>query len=162
MKYRKEKLASRMQEATSEAKTIGNPVLSAVAFGAAIRNTGGASMDLTTRKFVDPGEEKYMVGGERGPGGEKVDEASEPFVPGGSEPSLVGVVNQMARVSSLTKKAPGVHLGAWNEDNQTVFDASRGYDEESEALKLAKERGERAVYNAKTGEDIYVNKDEKK
>lgn len=161
MKNRKEMLGSRMQEATAQAKTLGNPVLSAIAFGSAIRNTGGASMDLNTRKFVNPGEEMYMVGGESTPTGEKVQEGKEPLI-GGVEPSLTGIVNQMSRVSSETQKAPGVHLGAWNEDGNTVFDASRGYKSQAEALKLAKARGERAVYNAKTGEDIYTDQDEKK
>jgi len=49
-------------------------------------------------------------------------------------------------------------VGTWMEDGKIVFDLCNSIDDEDEALALASERGERAIYDLENKREIFVNR----
>jgi hypothetical protein len=142
-----------LSDAKSAAKSLGNPVLSAVAFGSVIRNTGGASINLNTRNLLSNNEPVYMVGGEEG-----VSPAKVAPISGSSEPALNDIISQMHRVKTSVGDSKDVYLGAWNDNTgNIVFDASRKYGNKGKAMGVARERREDAIYDVKKQRDIPVD-----
>jgi hypothetical protein len=142
-----------LSDSDKETKFLGNPVISAVAFGAAIRNTGGASINLKTNEFLKKNEPVYMVGGEEG-----VAPAELPPFAGSTEPPLSDIVNQLYRVKTSVGNSGEVYLGAWNnEKGNIVFDASRKYEDRGQAMGVARTRREDAIYDVKNERDIPVD-----
>lgn len=142
-----------LSDAEDSASSLGNPLLSAVAFGSDIRNTGGASFNLQTREFLDDKDPVYMVGGEEG-----VAQAKIAPIAGSSEPPLNAIINQMHRIKTSVGSSGEVYLGAWNDaKGNVVFDASRKYGDMDEAMDVAKSRREDAIYDVKNKRDIPVD-----
>lgn len=142
-----------LSDADNSASSLGNPILSAVAFGSDIRNTGGASINLHTRKLLDDKSHGYMVGGEEG-----VAPAEVAPIAGSSEPPLNAIINQMHRVKTSVGNSGEVYLGAWNDEKgNVVFDASRKYGNVDEAMGVAKARREDAIYDVKNKRSIPVD-----
>ena len=142
-----------LSDSNKATTSLGSPVISAVAFGAAIRNTGGASINLKTNKFLKEDEPVYMVGGEEG-----VAHVEVPPIAGSSEPSLSDIVTQLHRVKTSVGNSGEVYLGAWNDaKGNVVFDASRKYGDMGEAMGIARNRREDAIYDVQNGRSIPVD-----
>lgn len=50
----------------------------------------------------------------------------------------------------------GAHIGTWIDNGVVYLDVSENVADQEEALNLARERGERAIYDIRNGESIFV------
>lgn len=56
----------------------------------------------------------------------------------------------------------GTYLGIWNADGDIYLDVSRSFETLEEALKVAKENDQIAVYNLETKEEIFIEDEDGK
>jgi hypothetical protein len=83
---------------------------------------------------------------------------------GGVEPGTEMYVEQFTpqsvqsfmREHEATLSQPGMHVGTWVEDGKVYLDISQVVPDMDDALKLAAQRGEKAIYSFASGDSIYV------
>lgn len=111
--------------------------------------SGGASRHPVTGTVPDRG---YMVGGAR-------DMADQPF-PEITHPvdqfSVDDVRHHAREIRDRFGKDTTTHQGAWREGENVVLDASDRLTRRNEAIRTAKARGERAIYDVKGQRDIHT------
>ena len=138
------------------AKNMANRLLKAQDFiDQSKSESGGATANANTMRLVQPGREMYIVGKEptapnkRG----KTKPIPTTYVPvEGLHP--MRVVQEAAKIVKKTKANPKVNLGSWKNEGKFELDASRGYPTEKEAMGLAKDRNEIAIWDNKNEKPI--------
>jgi hypothetical protein len=117
--------------------------------------SGGATANANTMRLVQPGREMYIVGKEPTAPNKKGKAKSIPttYVPQkGLHP--MRVVQEAAKIVKKTKGRPTVNIGSWKNEGKFELDASRGYPTEKEAMGLADDRNEIAIWDNKNEKPI--------
>lgn len=109
---------------------------------------GGASRSLSASTVPDRG---FMVGGARDLSNQAYPEISHPV----DSFSLDDVRHHARDIRDrFGDSDPSVHQGAWVENNRVVLDASNRINDYHQAVAIAAQRGERAIYGNRRGEEI--------
>jgi hypothetical protein len=107
---------------------------------------GGASRHPETNEVPDRG---YMVGGARDLSDMPFPEIKRPV----DQFSLDDVRHHAREIRDRFGPAP-VYQGAWKEGDSVVLDAAEKFTEKRRAVRTARKRGERAIYDVKGSKDI--------
>jgi len=114
-------------------------------FAESIKTNGGGSFNITTGE-LNP-KSGYFVSLK---GFEKEGTLSNTYD--------AAYMYALQNVEELQKE--GRFMGAWLEDNKVIFDVSIQIGSEKEAIRIGIENEQRAIYNANTGETIYLKNKE--
>lgn len=110
-------------------------------------SAGGASRRVSDGNVPDRG---YMVGGARDHSDQPYPELKRPI----DQFSVDDVRHHAREIRDGFAGNSNVHQGAWVEGDHVVLDASEQIRGKRKALRTAKQRGERAVYDVKGQRDI--------
>lgn len=103
---------------------------------------GGFSRSLSTGEAPSSG---YMVGGV----------SSEHSIPLEDTNHLPHRVRKhLESAQAMYGKRADLYQGGWKEGNRLVMDVSERYDDRDQALNVARQRGERAIYHLDSGSEI--------
>ena len=76
--------------------------------------------------------------------------------PGGPERSIIAERATLRNADLLAR--PGYYLGGWREGSETFVEVSQIFRSRAEALRVAADRGERAIYDLRNRRDIPVER----
>lgn len=143
------RINARLTEAV-QPPTKSDPVVAAALFSHATHNEGGATLNLSTNRLINPGTEAYMVGGERNTMGERIPTQMLNSVP------PLSALQMMEHVRKETGGAKGASVGSWKNPKTGEFelDASRSYPDQKWAMSTANARNEAAIFDMKNLKDI--------
>ena len=162
----RERMNMRIQEAVNRPAAKAHPAVSAAIFAERTNKNMGESYNLRKDTFAGEGKGgRYVVGGEYVPKGNRI--STQYLDTGHDNPQMTAedAAKHIERVRLATKDAPGAQLGSWiNEEEKAKgvqMDASRAFSSKSKATKLMENRGEDAMWDTKTYENIYNAKKKK-
>lgn len=124
------------------------PILSGVQFAHATNEDGGATQSLRTGRMLAPGEHGYIVGGEPDDHGNRI---PTHYHEGLMSP--LDAINHRSRLRQQTH-ALGASLGSWRDKGKVEIDASRVEPSRAVAVRAAKTRGEKAIWDNKRGKEV--------
>lgn len=115
----------------------------------------GATLDVDSLDPLKPGEPAYVVGGESDTVGRKIDEVRVRY--DNWTPGAVFAAVQVLR-SRAGGDLAGRYVGTWwvEEDGEFVLDVSGKYADLDEALRVAAEREEIAIWDNGLSREILV------
>lgn len=114
-------------------------------------NNGGASRHAVDQSPAP--SSGYMVGGAPDNSGQKYHEQALAVHEFSARAVRAHAQDIQANVPQTT--AP-VYQGSWLEGGRVVMDASNHYQDRLQALRIGRERGERAVYDLDSGSDVNI------
>jgi hypothetical protein len=157
----------RLTEALNRQTDQAAPSVNAAIFAARTNTNQGESFNLNTKQFASavPSEGRYVVGGESDPKGKRI--KTKYLNRGRKNPQMTAAeaTQSMQRASLATKNAEGVHLGSWIDPDNTKkgvqIDVSRVFADKKKATDTMENRGEDAMWDLKTSQNIYNVKKKK-
>jgi hypothetical protein len=160
------KMSMRIQEEVNRPLAKAHPAVSAAIFAERTNKNRGESYNLREDKFAEENKSgRYVVGGENDPKGNRI--RTQYLDTGHDNPQMTAddAAKHIERVRLATKDAKGAQLGSWvNEEEKAKgvqMDASRAFSSKSQANRLMEARGEDAMWDTKTYENIYNAKKKK-
>lgn len=140
------------KEALSRTDNRVNPVLSAVIFQSLHSANKGATMNVHTGEVLTPTKSSgFVVGGEPSAEGSRI--PTEETV--GATPSLPVIMANRRRIRGLTAGIEDASMGSWvNTSKNVEWDASRKYESLPEAMRIARTRNEKAVYDVRRNKEV--------
>lgn len=123
------------------------------AFVAHTRAHGGATMDVRTGALLRPGKRAFMVGGEPDQHGNRIPTTYVPTEHFGVE----HVRSTLESIHSATGGRARTSIGSWMDEGNVELDASARTRRPGEAMRKARSRGEKAIWDNARMREVRTN-----